>query len=106
MINSVAGSAMDMPGTYRICITGHVDSQWANRLWGMQSESIEEEGEPPQSTLVGRLADQAALMGVINALYNRGHAVVSVVKIAETPSPAESEATEPEGSQSRPEEQD
>lgn len=97
---------MDMPGTYRICITGHVDSQWANRLWGMQSESIEEEGEPPQSTLVGRLADQAALMGVINALYNRGYAVVSVVKIAETPSSIDPEATEPGGRQNAPEEQD
>ena len=31
--------------------------------------------------LVGEVADQAALVGVINALYNMGYTVVSVERI-------------------------
>ena len=32
-----------------------------------------EGGEAPVTTLVGRLADQAALMGVLDTLYNYYH---------------------------------
>ena len=69
---------MDMPATYRICVTGSLESDMAERLWGMTVSPIEKIGEPAQTVLVGEVADQAALIGIINALYNAGHTVVSV----------------------------
>ena len=72
---------MDMPATYRICVEGDIDSDYAERYWGMKLSLIERTGEPEQIALVGEVADQAALVGIINALYNAGHTVVSVERI-------------------------
>ena len=72
---------MDMPATYRICVTGCLESELAERLWGMNSSPVEKIGEPEQTALVGEVADQAALVGIINALYNSGHTVVSVERL-------------------------
>ncbi len=72
---------MDMPATYRICVTGCLESELAERLWGMTSSLVEKIGEPEQTALVGEVADQAALVGIINALYNSGHTVVSVERL-------------------------
>ena len=60
----------DMPATYHICVYGGLESSWAERLWGMTSTPIKEAG------------DQADLVGIINALYNLGHTVVSVERFA------------------------
>jgi hypothetical protein len=72
---------MDMPATYRICVVGGVDSAYAERYWGMKLSLIEQTDEPQQTALVGEVADQAALVGIINALYNAGYTVVSVERM-------------------------
>ncbi|UCC53844.1 MAG: hypothetical protein JSV68_07690 [Anaerolineaceae bacterium] len=72
---------MDMPATYRICVVGDIDNDYAERYWGMKLSPIEQTGEPEQIALVGEVADQAALVGIINALYNAGHTVVSVERM-------------------------
>ena len=72
---------MDMSATYRICVVGGVDSAYAERYWGMKPSIIEQTGEPAQTTLVGEVTDQADLVGIINALYNAGHTVLSVERI-------------------------
>ena len=73
--------SMDMPATYRICVTGCMESDLSERLWGMTAGPVEKIGEPEQTALVGVVADQAALVGIINALYNAGHTVVSVERL-------------------------
>ena len=72
---------MDRPATYCICVEGNMDSDYAKRYWGMKLSHVEETGEPGEIALVGEVADQAALVGIINALYNAGYAVVSVERI-------------------------
>lgn len=72
---------MDMPATYCICVTGRLESELAESLWGMRSSPVERTGDPEQTALVGEVADQAALVGIINALYNAGHTVVSVERL-------------------------
>jgi hypothetical protein len=72
---------MDMPATYRICITGYLESELVERLWGMVSSPVEKTAETEQTVLVGEVADQAVLVGIINALYNSGHTVVSVERL-------------------------
>ncbi|MFN2105271.1 MAG: hypothetical protein ACK2UJ_10385 [Candidatus Promineifilaceae bacterium] len=69
------------PATYRICFLGALESSWAERLWGMTSAPIEEAGDPEQTMLVGEVPDQTVLVGIINALYNLGHTVVSVERM-------------------------
>lgn len=72
---------MDTPATYRICIMGVIESGLAERYWGMTSDPVERISEPEQTMLIGEVADQAALVGIINALYNSGHTVVSVERL-------------------------
>ena len=72
---------LDLPAHYHIYVTGILDSDWVERRWGMTSSTVEQRGEPDQTVLVGKVVDQAALIGVINALYNMGHTVVSVKRL-------------------------
>ena len=74
-------SPMDMSTTYRVCVLGAIDSDYAERYWGMKSSLIEQTGEPKRTTLVGEVTDQATLVGIINTLYNSGHTVVSVERL-------------------------
>ena len=85
---------MDMPATYRICITGCLERNMAERLWGMTASPIEGNGEPEQTVLVGEVVDQAALIGIMNALYNSGHTVVSVERLIPDADPPMNETKE------------
>ena len=48
---------------------GSLDPSWSDRLGGMDIESRESDSGAVRTILTGRLADQAALSGVLNALY-------------------------------------
>ena len=74
---TLATLGFDQPGVYRITVTGHLDVAWSEILHDM---AIVNGGEPgAEHTIVaGRLPDQAALMGVLNALYDRHVAVLAV----------------------------
>ena len=57
-----------MPGNYRIRVRGLVDRNWSDWLGGMTITT--REGQSTSETdLVGQVADQAALAGILNALY-------------------------------------
>ena len=60
------------PAKYRISVLGFLDESMSDRLGGLkiESEEISQMGGKPVITLTGQLADQAALFGVLNALYN------------------------------------
>ncbi len=64
--------------TYRIRVKGRVDPQWAERVSGMQISYLTRLLGKPESVLEGRLADQAALNGILQALYDRHLPVISV----------------------------
>ena len=66
------------PASYRIRIQGILDKQWSDYYRGM---TIEHEGDPKHSAmsiLTGRLADQSALIGVLNGLHDIGYPILSV----------------------------
>lgn len=65
---------MEDPAIYRICVKGALASEWSNRLAGMQITPVDE----GNTILVGRLTDQAALSGVLTALYELHLPVASV----------------------------
>jgi hypothetical protein len=69
------------PATYRITIQGRLDDSWSEQLGGMAISAEREADGSPLTVLTGRLVDQAALYGVLNALYGLGFALLSVERV-------------------------
>jgi hypothetical protein len=72
------GISLLKPAVYRIRIQGILDKNWSDYYSGM---TIEHEGDPKQNAmtvLMGRVADQSALIGVLNSLHDIGYAILSV----------------------------
>ena len=61
-------SSFAMPGNYRIRVRGLVDRNWSDWLGGMTITTRESQSTI-ETDLVGRVVDQAALAGILNALY-------------------------------------
>ena len=55
---------------YRICIQGALDRRWADCLGGMSISTERNTRAETVTTLSGRLPDQAALIGILNFLYD------------------------------------
>lgn len=68
---------LDNPATYRIQIQGALGSHWADHLGGLDI-SVDEDLQPPVTTLSGQVIDQAALIGIINGVYDLGYPLLSV----------------------------
>ena len=62
-----------MPATYRISVQGNLPESWSDRLGGMAITISYDPNGTPVTTLSGQLRDQAALLGVLNALYDPLH---------------------------------
>jgi hypothetical protein len=75
-----ASNPLDMssPAIYRIKVRGKLDARLAKRLDGLNLSDDSTSGEVPASLLVGRLRDQAALVGLINSLYELHLPLVSI----------------------------
>ena len=72
------GVSLLEPAVYQIRIQGILDKNWSDYCGGM---AIEHEGDPkrnPITILMGRVADQPALLGVLNALSDIGYPILSV----------------------------
>jgi hypothetical protein len=59
---------MDQPADYIIRVLGALDEEWSDRLGGMSVRVDRSDTDRPVTTLTGRLPDQAALTGVIEAV--------------------------------------
>jgi hypothetical protein len=57
------------PTRYQIVVHGNLDEQWSQYLGGAR---IEQRGTPdfPLTVLSGEFEDQAALLGILNTLYD------------------------------------
>ncbi len=62
---------------YEIRIRGYLDECWSDRLGGITILPSDEEPGGTITTLYGQLPDQAALFGVLNALYDMRLPVLS-----------------------------
>jgi hypothetical protein len=67
---------------YRIRVQGVLEPSWSEFLHGMAITTIsqldERRRDSPQTELMGTLADQAALIGLINTLYSLGMPLIFV----------------------------
>jgi hypothetical protein len=69
---------LDTPATYRIQVKGYLDSSWSDRLSGLTISPSSQGDEPAVTTLYGQVLDQAALAGVLSALYGLHLPLLSV----------------------------
>jgi hypothetical protein len=77
------GLKLETPSTYRIRVQGHLDSTWSNRLGGMVITAEPFADKPAVTVMAGHLADQAALSGVLNTLYDLHLPLLSVENLDE-----------------------
>ena len=68
---------IDRTATYRIQIQGSLSKSWADYLGGLDIE-VDQESSWPVTTLSGAVQDQAALLGVLNSLYELGYPLLIV----------------------------
>jgi hypothetical protein len=71
-------AGMFEPATYRISILGTLDKNWSDNVGGMTIEHTLVLQQYPMTMLTGILADQAALIGIINSLYDLGCPILTV----------------------------
>ncbi len=77
------GRTNDNPGQYdesalyEIRLKGHLDDRWTDRFEGL-TITLEEDGN---TLLAGRVADQAALHGLLKKIRDLGMPLVSVVQV-------------------------
>ena len=71
-------SSMFEPATYLISALGTLDKKWSDYCGGMTIEHDIVLDQYPMTTLTGILADQAALIGILNSLYDMGYPIISV----------------------------
>jgi len=72
------GLTLGEPAVYRIVVQGHLGSRMSDRLGGLRITTGNHSDLTPVTTLVGQVRDQAALSGVLNALYELHLPVLSV----------------------------
>ena len=70
----------EYPAIYSIRVFGNLDKGWSNRLCDLtiQPDDSALTNGIEMTTLTGALMDQAALIGVLNALYNLRMTIWSV----------------------------
>jgi hypothetical protein len=71
----------DRPATYQIRVQGRIDPNWSDRMAGMQVRISKEQTTPPITILYGEVSDQAALLGVLNLLYELHLPIVAVAQV-------------------------
>ena len=78
----------DQSGTFEIHVVGNVDMRWMECMTGMTSSARRGEHTGEWITvLLGWLPDQAALNGVINALYTHQLALRYVAMLTRSDAP-------------------
>jgi len=78
---------LDRSGNFEIRVHGIVDEHWSDYLGG----AVIKREEPPSvsvSVLRGQFQDQAALMGILNTLYDLGFPLLSFERIEQRDAPA------------------
>jgi hypothetical protein len=73
--------SFDRPGNYRIRFEGYLNKKWSGRLGGMSLTTTKTGDHKPVSVLEGPIRDQAELVGVLNALYQRHLTLLAVEQI-------------------------
>ncbi len=69
---SIIALRMDQPARYQIKLLGRLGAQWAEALDDFTVAVQASEGAPAVTTLLGQVADQAALFGLLSRIRDLG----------------------------------
>ena len=69
---------LDQPATYRIEVQGRLNPAWTARFDGMAISTPETSGKVSTTILIGIVADQAALHGLLSRIRDLGLPLLSV----------------------------
>ena len=72
----------DHPATYQIKVLGKINPDWSDLMGGMTIHVTREEGNSSITTLNGEVSDQAALLGILNSLYELHLPVLLVINLS------------------------
>jgi len=75
----------DKPATYEIRVQGRLDASWSNWFNGMAIASEGTSGDSPVTTLTGLVADQSALRGILERIWNLNLTLLSVNRVEANP---------------------
>ncbi len=71
----------DLPGRYQIRVQGQLSASRSSLLGEMVITVRQPANQPPVTTLTGEVRDQAALLGVLNVLYDMGCPLLKVERL-------------------------
>ena len=74
---------LDHPARYRICAQGLFEDCWLDMLSGVWVICHHQPERKGVTVLIGKVIDQAALMGVLEQLYSLGFPLLLVEHLAE-----------------------
>jgi len=77
-------TTIDRPATYHIWVGGRLAPAWSERLAGMSLRIRRQRDGAFVTRLEGELRDQAALMGVINTLFELQLPLLAVKRLTTT----------------------
>jgi hypothetical protein len=72
MVSGVVKLKVDQPAIYQIKLLGRLGDQWAVSLDNFAITATASDGALPVTTLEGRVADQAALFGLLSRIRDLG----------------------------------
>ncbi len=75
----------DQPGCYQIRIVGHLKAKLSFIHGDMAASLNQTEDQQLVTTLTGQVRDQAALLGMLNALYDMGCPLLAVERLSSLP---------------------
>jgi hypothetical protein len=79
------GITFDGPARYRILVKGSIPVNWSDRMDGMSIQQAAADDGGLVTILEGELADQAALTGLINTLYELHLPILLVEQVNSSP---------------------
>ncbi len=68
----IPGLRLDRPAIYCIKVQGRIDESWANWFGAVRMWVTQEVDQPPVTTMIGEVIDQAALHGWLSRLRDLG----------------------------------
>jgi hypothetical protein len=83
MENLMKGTRNDPGANYTISVQGRLDQGWQDWFDGLTVATTQGNKEAPTTTLTGRVADQAALRGMLCKLWDLNLVLASVQRIEE-----------------------
>ena len=81
--------SLDTRSIYRITIQGRLDPTWITDMCDMRVRHENHKGQSSVTTLTGELVDQAALLGILNVVYNLGYPLLSLSYLATADQPVQ-----------------